>query len=338
MPILTCEIFRVIIFPIPYRIVLLRTSMPPAPAGGLTTILRGSVKVHEIDYIAVKSVPEAVSLLSQAGDQARILSGGTDLLVQMREGRRKEKIILDIKPIPEVNELTYHPVEGLCLGAAVPCLRIIQAEQIASAYPGLMDAVRLIGGTQIQGRASVGGNLCNASPAADTIPALIVHKATCLVAGPSGQHAVPVEAFCTGPGQSVLGPGEFLVQLHIPPPEPGFGASYLRFIPRNEMDIAVAGAGASVLLDANRTTILSARVALGAVAPTPLFVVEAGEYLAGRGVAPKAIDEAARLAQAAARPINDMRGTVAQRRHLSAVLTRRALERAITRAGGNLVR
>ena len=288
--------------------------------------------MQEFDYVPAKSIAEVVSLLSNDGDQSRILSGGTDLLVQLREGRRKVKLVIDIKNIPEVNELSYNSDDGLHLGAAVPCYRVCLDEVVNRVFPGLVDAISLIGGTQIQGRASVGGNLCNASPAADTIPALIVHQATCLIAGPAGTRQVPVENFCTAPGQTVLQKGEFLVSLLVPPPPPQFGAHYLRFILRNEMDIAVAGAGASVVLAEDLMTISSARIALAAVAPTPLFVIEAGEYLAGRKVSPEVIEEAARIAQAAARPITDMRGTVAQRKQLSLVLTRRALQKAIERA------
>jgi carbon-monoxide dehydrogenase medium subunit len=261
-----------------------------------------------------------------------VLCGGTDILAQMREGRLRTPLLVDIKPIPEVNELAYEPTEGLRLGAAVPCIRIHDDPEVAAAFPGLIDAVSLVGGIQIQGRASVGGNLGNASPAADTIPALIVHAATCNIAGPDGHRQVPVAEFCTAPGKTALRKGEFLVSLHIPAPDPGFGAHYLRFIPRNEMDIAVAGAGASVQLDESGTHFQAARIALGAVAPTPLFVSDAGDALAGRKVSDEAVMEAARIAQAAARPISDMRGTASQRKHLASVLTQRALRKAIERA------
>lgn len=293
--------------------------------------------MRAFDYAVARSVEEAVSLLSKNGSQARVLSGGTDLLVQLREGRLRTKLLVDIKSAPELNELSYDPAEGLRLGAAVPCHRIYGDTTVAEAYPGLIDAVLMIGGVQIQGRASVGGNLCNASPAADTIPALIVHRAVCLIAGPNGRRKVPVEDFCTAPGQTVLRRGEFLVSLHLPPPKPGFGAHYLRFTPRREMDIAVAGAGAAVLLDDSGTSVVSARIALSAVAPTPLFVSAAGEALVGCEISDQAsleaaIEEAAQIARSAARPISDMRGTAAQRKHLSAVLTRRALREAIARA------
>ncbi len=174
--------------------------------------------------------------------------------------------------------------------------------------------------------------MCNASPAADSIPALIAHSAVCVVAGAGGRREVAVEEFCTAPGRTVLQAGELLVSIEVPAPPPGFGAAYLRFIPRNEMDIAVVGAGASVVLDESRRTIQSARIALGAVAPTPLFVKEAGDALAGLPAGDDAIERAAKIAQDAARPITDMRGTAEYRKHLSAVLTRRALKKAIERA------
>lgn len=294
--------------------------------------------MQAFDYVRAQSAEQAAALLAEAGDRARVLAGGTDLLVQMKEGRRKVALVVDVKFIPELNELCYDPVEGLWIGAAVPCYRIYGNAAVAHAYPGLIDAVSLIGGVQIQGRATLGGNLCNASPAADSIPALIVHSAVAHIAGPQGRRTVPVEAFCTGPGRTVLGPGELLVALHLPPPQPGFGAAYLRFTPRNEMDIAVVGAGAALQLDARGETIVAARVALGAVAPTPLYVAEAARALVGRPVsaAEAAFAEAGEMARAAARPIDDMRGTAAQRRHLSAVLARRALRNALARSQESL--
>jgi carbon-monoxide dehydrogenase medium subunit len=288
--------------------------------------------LQDFEYIAVHNVEEAVEYLSRDGQRARVLAGGTDLLVQLRERRTRADLLVDIKTVPEVNALEYDPACGLRLGAAVPCFRIWNHAEIARAYPGLVDALSLLGGIQIQGRASIGGNLCNASPAADTIPALIVHGATCRIAGPHGYREVPVEAFCTAPGQTVLRRGEFLVSVQAPPPPAGFGAHYLRFIPRNEMDIAVVGCGAAVVLDEAGERIQSARLALGAVAPTPLYLPEIGEYLAGRRVSEEAIAEAAGMARQAARPIDDVRGTVAQRRHLSGVLASRALHKAIERA------
>jgi carbon-monoxide dehydrogenase medium subunit len=194
-----------------------------------------------------------------------------------------------------------------------------------------LEAASLIGGTQIQSRATLGGNLCNGSPAADSLPALIVHAATCHIAGLAGDRWVKIEDFCTAPGKTVLRRGELLVALHLPPPKAHSGAAYLRFTPRSEMDIAVVGAGAALTLQEDNQTIESARIALGAVAPTPLLVLEAGEFLRGKQASPESFEQAAQLAQAAARPISDLRGTSAFRIHLCFVLVRRALARAFER-------
>jgi carbon-monoxide dehydrogenase medium subunit len=287
--------------------------------------------LQTFDYVAAKSVEEIVSLLGSGGETARILCGGSDLLVQLREERKSASLLIDIKSVPEVNEL-YQEDGALRIGSAVSCSRICADETVVRIFPGLVDAFSLIGGTQIQGRASVGGNLCNASPAADSAPALIVHSAECVIVGPQGERSMPVKDFFAGPGRNNLQPGEFLLAVRVPVPPPGFGAAYLRFIPRNEMDIAVVGVGASVLLSPDGARFESALVSLGAVAPTPLLVDAAGQYLAGREIQPDAIRQAALIAQGAARPIDDMRGTARQRTHLSGILTRRALEGAIERA------
>ena len=284
------------------------------------------------DYARPGSLKEAVDLLAQHGDRARVLAGGTDLLVQLRAGVREADMVVDIKEIPELNQISYDAGSGLTLGAAVPCFRIYEHPDIQQAYPGLIDVASLIGGTQIQGRASLGGNLCNSAPSADALPLLIALEATCRIEGSGGSRDVAVEDFCTGPGKNVLQPGELLVAFQIPAPKPHSGAHYLRFIPRNEMDIAVAGAGVSVVL--SNGNVESARVALAAVAPIPLFVKEAGNALAGQPANAESVQRAAEAAKAAAKPITDMRGTVEYRKHLCEVLTRRALHVAIERAKG----
>jgi CO/xanthine dehydrogenase FAD-binding subunit len=290
--------------------------------------------VRSFNYVAADSVDQAVTQLAQAGLTGRVLAGGTDVIVAMREGRRVVDTLIDIKSVADANVLHYDPATGLHLGAAVPCYRIYEDPEIRRLYPALIDCASLIGGTGIQGRASVGGNLCNASPAADSIPALIALGAVCKAAGPQGRRDIPVERFCVAPGRNALQPGELLVEISVPPPAPRSGAYFLRFIPRNEMDIAEVGAGASVVLNPAGDGFVSARIALGAVAPTPLFVADAGNALAGRPVTDEAIAEAAAIAQAAARPITDMRGTAEHRRHLVGVLTRRALQGAVERARG----
>ena len=285
-----------------------------------------------IDYASPHTVNEALGLL---GEKARALAGGTDLLVQLRampERVNSPDLVVDIKEIPELNEITYDPEVGLTLGAAVPCYKVYANHAVARAYPALIDSTTIIGGIQIQGRASVGGNLCNAAPSGDAIPALIALGATCNIAGPNGKRQVNVEDFCTGPGATVLEPGEILVSLHLPPPTANSGTRYIRFIPRNEMDIAVAGVGVSVVLDDG--TFKSVRIALASVAPTPLFVREAGQALEGKAVNDESIAAAATIARDAATPITDMRGTVEFRKQLCEVLTRRALNTAVERARG----
>ncbi len=283
-----------------------------------------------IDYESPHSVGDAIDLLAQAGGRASILAGGTDLLVQLRVGRSNADLVVDGKNIPELNEISYDPDSGLTLGAAVPCYQIYGDSAVSAAYPGLIDAASLIGGTQIQGRASLGGNLCNAAPSGDSIPVMVALGATANVAGPNGSRQIAVEDFCTAPGQNALEDGELLVSLHFPAPKPNSGARYIRFIPRNEMDIAVAGAGVSVELEDG--VIRSARVCLASVAPTPLFVREAGDALVGKPANDESVQEAASIAEEAARPITDMRGTIEYRKHLCNVLTRRALNTAIERA------
>ena len=290
--------------------------------------------MEAIDFAMPKTIDEAVQLMASKGDRARMIAGGTDILVQLRGGRRSLDLIVDAKGIPELNEISYNPQRGLTLGAAVPCYKIYQDETVAKAYPGLIDCASMIGGIQIQGRASIGGNLCNAAPSGDSIPAIIALSGVAHIVGPNGARDVPAEDFCTGPGQSVLQPGEILVSIHMPAPQAHSGANYLRFIPRNEMDIAVAGVGSSVVLDASGQNFVSARISLASVAPTPVFAKDAGDSLAGKPVSEAAIQEASEKAMADAKPINDMRGTIRQRIHLVGVLTRRTLNNAVERARG----
>jgi CO/xanthine dehydrogenase FAD-binding subunit len=285
--------------------------------------------VKWFDYAAPESLSEAVRLMT-AHPGARLLAGGTDLLVQLRAGRRETELIIDVKGIPELNEISYDPGRGLTLGAAVPCYRIYADQNVNRVYPSLAEVAAIIGGTQIQGRASLGGNLCNAAPSADSAPLLIALGGVARVAGPGGTRDIPVEDFCIAPGRNALQPAELLLSLHLPTPAPHSGARYLRFIPRNEMDIAVAGAGVAVVLENGKFQ--SARVALSSVAPTPLFVRAAGDALAGQPVNDASIAAAAEIARTAAHPISDMRGTADYRRHLCGVLTRRAVETAIQRA------
>ena len=286
--------------------------------------------MHELHYEAPTSLDQAIGLLAAAGDDGRMLAGGTDLIIQMRAGVREPGQVIDAKKIPELQTLSYDAQSGLRLGAALACCEIIDNPTVRQHYPGLVEAAGLIGSDQILARASVGGNVCNGSPAADTTPALIALNATCHIAGPNGTREVAVEDVVTAPGQTALAADELLVEFRIPSPPAKAADCYQRFIPRNEMDIAVVGVGSCVALDGD--TCSAARIGLGAVAARPLLAKEAGAALVGKPLDAAAIDAAAKLAQAAASPISDMRGTAEFRTHLVGVLTRRTLEEAAARA------
>lgn len=300
--------------------------------GNSARAARGTL-LHPYQYYPATNLSEAISLLSRYGERARILAGGTDLLVQLRGERFELDAVVDVKQVPEIMEL--HLNGGLSIGAAVPCYQVYEDEAIAKAFPGIIDAASLIGGIQVQSRASLGGNLCNATPSADGICPLIVHSAVATIAGVDGTRTVPVEEFCTGPGRNVLAAGELLVNIRFEAPPANFGAAYQRFIPRNEMDIAVAGVATSLVLDAKGEMIQSGRIALAAVGPTPIFAKKASDSLAGQPATAETFERAGEIAATEASPITDMRGTIDQRKHLVGVLTRRTLAVAAGRARGN---
>jgi CO/xanthine dehydrogenase FAD-binding subunit len=288
--------------------------------------------LHAITYESPKTIADAVKLLAAHGEKARPLSGGTDLVIQLRAGTRRPEYVVDVKSIPELTRISFSLQHGLHLGAAVSCIEIHENADMRRYYPGLTEAAHLIGSLQIQSRASVGGNLCNGSPAGDSTPALIALGAKARVVGPKGERVVPVETFITGPARTVLQPGELLIELLIDAPAPHSSDAYLRFIPRNEMDIAVVGVGGSITLDLDDDRVVDARIALGAVGPTPIFAAEASKALIGKKLDEAALDNAARLATSVATPIDDMRGTAEFRRHIVGVLTRRVLTIAAERA------
>jgi CO/xanthine dehydrogenase FAD-binding subunit len=288
--------------------------------------------LYPFAYVAPKTVEDAVGVLEKHGDRARPIAGGTDLLVQVRGGRFDLDVVVDIKKIPELVSIN-NDASGLEFGAAVPCYQLYEDSALSGEYPGITDAASLIGGIQIQSRAGLGGNLCNATPSGDGICPLIVHYGTAVIAGPSGRRELAVESFCTAPGRNALEKGELLVSVKLPKPSATFGAAYERFIPRNEMDIAVAGVAVSVELSADKKTIEKARVALASVAPTPVLAEAAGSALAGKSADDDAaIDAAGSAAAQAATPITDMRGTIEQRKHLVEVLTKRMIRKAVERA------
>ncbi len=281
-----------------------------------------------MDYQTPTSAEEAAGFLSQDGAYA--LAGGTDLLVKLRAGMLTPRVVVDLKDLPRLRGIESD-ARGWRIGAATSCAEIGEHAGFAADWPGVVEALQLIGSTQIQGRATLGGNLCNASPAADSVPALIAAGALCEVAGLNGQREVSVEQVITGPGQSSLERGEFVLGFRLAKPAARVSDAYLRFIPRTEMDIAVVGAGVALALD-EKGVCTHARVALGAVAPTPLLVSDAAKALIGTRVDDAALKALATAASAACNPIDDKRGTVEYRVKVAGVLARRAAAIAYERA------
>jgi CO/xanthine dehydrogenase FAD-binding subunit len=287
--------------------------------------------MHAFEYESPTTLNDAIEHLSKQNGGARPLAGGTDLIDHMRLGRLTPQVLIDVKKINELNVLRVDD-SGLHVGAAVPCYRIYGEATVSDQYSALADSCKIIGGIQIQSRASVGGNLCNSGPAADSTPSMMALEGVCVIAGPAGTREVPVESFCTAPGENVLEPGELLVEIRFPPRPQHSGSHYRRMIPRNEMDIAVVGVGASVELDENGESFVSARIALGAVAPTPLLAKAAGEALAIQPVNDETMAKAAEAAKEIVSPISDMRGTKDYRIHVTGVLVQRVLRTAVARA------
>ena len=278
--------------------------------------------MQEFVYERPRTVEEAVAAMR--GDDARALAGGTDLIPQLREGRRRAGRVVDLKYIAELTAISALPDGGIAIGAAATATVLSRHATIAANYAAISQSACLIGGVQVQNRASLGGNICNAAPSADAVPALVCHQARAVVAGPNGRREVAVEALFKGPGKTSLEPGEILVAILLPPAQPRSAAKYLRFTPRREMDIAIAGAGTWLRLDADGA-IAEARIVLASVGPTPMRAPTAEQKLAGERPTRALLEEAGRLAAADARPISDTRGSADYRRSLVAVLTARAL-------------
>jgi len=287
----------------------------------------------DIRYLSPNTLDEAIKAFASAGSAARILAGGTDLLVQMRSGAVRPGLIVDIKKIAEMTAIEQTADGGFRIGAAVSGAVLAEHPRFGKVWPGVLEAVNLIGSTQVQGRASAGGNLCNGSPAGDSVPAMIAAGAIVTVLGPNGRREMPVEKFPAGPGRTNLTPGEILVSFTLPPRPPGSGDAYLRMIPRTEMDIAVVGVGVSLTLKDGVCTM--ARVGLGAVAPTVLLVEAAAKALVGTKLDDAAINAAAGACSAACRPIDDKRGTIAYRTRVAGVLLKRTAAIAARRAKQN---
>tara|TARA_R110002072_G_scaffold3397_1_gene24887 strand:+ start:1553 stop:2413 length:861 start_codon:yes stop_codon:yes gene_type:complete len=286
-----------------------------------------------MNYQSPRSVEDAVALLV-ADENARVLAGGTDLLVRLRLGHIAPSAIVDIKHIDGMREITQED-GGFRIGAAVTGAEMSEHVSLSAAWPGVVEATDLIGSTQVQGRATAVGNLCNAGPAADSVPALVAAGATVRIAGPNEMRDVAVQDIPTGPGKTSLAQGELITSFFLPPRPANSADAYLRFIPRTEMDIAVVGCAISLTLD-DGGTITQSRVSLGAVAPKVLLIKKAAEAIIGTQLDDATLDLLASIASAAAEPIDDKRGTISFRKDVSGVLARRAAKIAYTRAeGGN---
>lgn len=283
-----------------------------------------------VNYTAPSSVEEAVKILAGANGAARVLSGGTDLLVQLKSGRVKPEIIIDTKRIPGIIGVRDDG-DYFVIGAATPGVVISADKRLEHAFPGVVEGVDLIGSMQIQGRCSIAGNLCNASPAADSVPPVITARGIAVIAGPNGRREAPVESIVVSPGRTSLQNGEFIVAFKLPKPKARQSDAYLRFIPRTEMDIAVVGCAVNVTLDTSGTC-TDARVCLGAVAPTQVVVEDAAKALIGHKLDDAALQNLDQAAQRACKPIDDKRGTIEYRTKVAGVLARRAAGIAFDRA------
>ena len=284
-------------------------------------------------YERPSTLKEATTLLAKEKGSAYVLAGGTDLLVRLRTGFIEPDLVVDIKNIASTR-VVQSAAGGFKIGSAVTCAELGEHAALKKAWPGVVEAANLIGSKQVQGRCTVTGNLCNASPAADSVPALVAAGAKANIVGPKGKRSIPVEQVPAGPGRTSLKKGEIIESIGLPKRAPRSGDAYLRFIPRTEMDIAVVGVGVNVTLDA-KGVCTAARVALGAVAPTVLLVPEAAKALIGTKMDKAALDNLAKACSAACKPIDDKRGTRDFRIKVAGVLARRAAQIARKRAEGS---
>ncbi len=281
-------------------------------------------------YEAPETLDAAVRLLSSESGLKKVLAGGTDLLVQMRTDLIHPDLVVDIKGISELCQITQEN-GGYRIGAAVTGAELEEHPTLSKDWPGVVEGANLIGSTQIQGRCTMGGNLCNGSPAADSVPGLIAAAATVTVAGPKGQREIPVEDVMVGPRKLSIGADEFVVSFFLPARPAHAADAYERFIPRTEMDIAVVGAATNLVLDGSGK-ITEARVSLGAVAPRPLLVKECADSIIGTSLDDEALKKLDAAAQAACKPIDDKRGTIEYRTKVAGVLARRTAQTAYDRA------
>ena len=289
--------------------------------------------MDDLRYEAPESPDSAISFLAEAGSSARVFAGGTDVMVQIHAELIDPGVIVDIKKVPGIMDISESD-GAYTFGAATPGMVLMAHEGFSSTWPGIIDGVALIGSIQVKGRASIGGNVCNGSPAADSTPTMIAANAICNIVGPNGERTAPVEDIVTGPGKTSLLDGEFILSFSLPKRPAHSGDAYLRLTPRTEMDIAVVGAGVNITLDDDGTC-TAARISLGAVAPTPLLVAEAADALIGTKVDEAALTKMGEACSAACNPISDKRGTKEYRIKTAAVIARRAVEIALERAREN---
>ena len=289
--------------------------------------------MSDTQYLAAKTIDEAVDAHAKANGSARFLAGGTDLLVQIKSGIRKPNLVIDIKKIVELNSIQEISENEFVIGASVSGANLNRNPKFAKLWPGVLEAFRLIGSEQIQGRASLGGNLCNGSPAGDSVPALIAAGCKAVIAGPGLRKEIPIENFHLGPGKTILENGQMLVALKFPKRNNNSADAYLRMTPRTEMDIAVVGCGVNISIENGVCT--NARVSLGAVAPKPLLINEASDILVGSSLDEETLEKVSKICRDACNPIDDKRGTIDYRTKVAGVLFKRATLLAADRIRGN---
>ena len=287
--------------------------------------------MHRFDYYTPATVAEAVELLSAKGDGGKVLAGGTDLMPQMKERGRHPKYIVSIKNIEELRSVSYSASDGLTVGAGMRMTALQREASVKSNYDVIVQGAELIGSLQTQNLATIGGNVCNAAPSADAVPAFVILDAQATIAGPNGSRTAPITEVITGPGMTSLAPNELLTSLSVASPLPRSAGAYLRHVPRKELDIAVAGVGVYIQLDEAKERVTHARVCLASVAPIPMRAEQAEAALMGQAVTPELIEQAGQVAAGESRPISDQRGSAAFRRQLVKALTVKTLTDAVNR-------
>jgi carbon-monoxide dehydrogenase medium subunit len=284
------------------------------------------------EYLEARTLRQAISLAQRHGDKARIVAGSTDFLVRWRTGFWQPDYVINIQRVPGLSRVSYNAQNGLRIGALVTVQTLESHPVVRRRYPALAAAAASFAGVQVRNLATVGGNACNASPAGDTLPALLAFDAQCRIAGPDGERTIPLDQFFTGPGRTVLTQGEILVELRLPPPLPDTGSLYIKHSPRGAMDIATVGAASVVTLQDRGSVCREVRIALGAVAPTPIRAYAAEDLLRGQSITPELIVRVAQEAESRVNPIDDIRGTAVHRKAMVGVLTQRTLEKAVAMA------